>query len=383
MKRKNENLRVLFLSYYNLNYGMGASASLLDLLMDMPSQICSIIIEPKRIDLPYINVEVPANVERKIIPIPLKKTISVVLYPFLAFFFSLKILCTLRPIVIISMHHPHHPLSLVGHIISTIFRIPHIVDVRDVWRPLKSKLTIVDYLVDGLERFVTKFIKNDLIIFVCSEHKRILEKRSKVIFKRYLVIPNCVSYTILRNINIRRKVSHSRKIKFIYVGRVAAEYALDKIFPLLDELSSLGYEPVLTILGHTEVKIPTKYKVFIKRLPRRETLKMIAESDVGIGPMKSVLTIPRKVVEYLVLKKAIVAGRGAISRDILLRFRNYIIEYSEKTDPRELAQKLLLLLRNNVWKKNYITKRNDELEFLFCKHKVKTILREILKMYKR
>lgn len=366
------HLKLLFLSFYNLDYGIGASASFIDQLVDLPSYTIATIIEPNRIDLPKVKVDLPTTVKRFKAPIPFKGLFSF-LYPFFAFFYGLKIALKLKPNIIFSMHHPFHTLSLVGHILSKILHIPHVIDLRDVWRPMGLKLTIFDRLEDALERKIAKLVKNDLMIFVCKENKKILESRTKITFNNTLILPNCVSYSTVKDIAIKQIGKKQKKfIQFIFVGRVSPEYGLEKLQPLFNTLKLLGYKTKFLIIGHCPKKSIPKYAIYLGNLSRKKALQLIAESDVGIGPMNPTLAIPRKVVEYLILGKVVIVGKNAISSYILKKYKDYIVEVSEKDDIRKAALKILKTL--NGERKRSATKRMYE---LYCKERIKAILNKV------
>ncbi|MEM3731855.1 MAG: glycosyltransferase [Candidatus Bathyarchaeia archaeon] len=359
---------MLFLSFYNLDYGIGASASFIDQLSDLPSNVRALVIEPNRIDLSQVKVEVPVMVERVKTPLPLTSSLSF-LYPFLAFFYGLKIASALKTDIIFSMHHPFHTLSLSGHIISRILHVPHVVDLHDVWRPMGQKLTICERLKDIIERKVARIIKNDIMIFVCSEHKQILESRAKITFKNALILPNCVSSSLIKTIKVR-KTKKGKNIQFIFVGRVGREYGLDKIKPFLDALKSVGYKPSLLVIGHNQVGVH-EYATYIGSLPQRETLQLIAESDIGIGPMNPTITVPKKVVEYLALRKAIIVGKNAVSSDIIKEYGDYIIEVSEADNVNQAILRILTMLE-------YANRDCKMVDKLYCEKRWKIIFRKIL-----
>ena len=362
---------MLFLVFNNLDYSIGASASVIDQLMDIQPHIQITVIEPNRLDLPRTEVKLPKNVYVHRIPFPFVGILSF-LSPFISFIFALKVSSHWKPDVIVSIHQPHHFLSLVGHLISNILHIPHIVDIRDVWRPMGLKLKARDRLFDIMERHVVKVIKNDLLVFVCRENKIILESRAKISFNHFIVWPNCVSYRLIRNIKSKKYVG-GKNIQFIFVGRIAPEYGLHKIEPLLDYLSSLSYKPRILIIGYKQIDNLPKYATYIGILPREKTLKLIAESDIGIGPMYPTMAIPRKVVEYIVLGKIVIVGKNAISKNFLKYFKEYIIEVSEKENIEKIGNKILNLLQNN---RNVI---NKKINILYCKERMYNILRKTKK----
>jgi len=362
------DLKLLFLSFYPLDYGIGASASLIDQLMDLPSHTLAIVIEPIRIDLPRVEVKLPNTVHVEKIHLPLKGGLSFI-YPFLAFFKGLKIASTLKPNIIFSMHHSFHTLSLTGHIISKILHISHVVDVHDVWRSMGLKKTKSSYLKDFLERIIVKIICHDLMIFVCSEHKKILESRAMITFENALILPNCVSYHLIESIKKEKHII-GKTIRFIFVGRTGSEYALNKIYPLLNKLCSYGYKPTLLIVGHRQINTVSKYAKYIGSLSRKKTLQLIAESDVGVGPMNPTITIPKKVVEYLVLGKIVIVGRNAVSKDILNEWDN-IIEVSETDDMNHIICRMMKMLK-------HVNSDNEKIEKLYCRQKIKIIIGRLL-----
>lgn len=363
-----QKLHLLCFSFYNLDYGIGASATFLDQLNSLPENVFATVIEPNRTDLPQSDVELSTRVNRIKIPLPLTSSMFI-FYPVLAFFYGLKINSKIKSDVIFSMHHPFHFLSLTGHILSKIFHVPHVVALHDVWRPMGIDLTLIDYWADILEKIIAKLIKNDLMVFVCSEHRQILESRSKVKFLNSLTLPNCVSDSLIKGIQ-KKSIKSKNEINFIFVGRIGREYGLEKIQPIFDSLSSFGYEPHLLVAGHNQVGLP-KYAKFVGNLTRRETIQLISESDVGIGHMYPTNTIPRKVVEYLALGKIVIIAKNSVSVDILRDYGELILEVSDADNPNQVAQKLLSLLNNPKDKPEKILN-------LYCSHRMKLILKRLL-----
>jgi len=381
MKKKNKKVKLLFLSFYDLDYGIGAAASFIDMLVDLPLNAFAIVLEPIRIDLPRRKIELPHNVIRIKVPIPFTRYLSII-YPFFAFFYCLKIFPRFKPDIIVSMHHPFHILSLVANIIAKIFRVPHVINLEDTWRPMGNKTSLLSYLSEVLERISIRLInmtyKNNLFVFVCSELKQLLEARIGEKIRHSLIIPNCVPYTLLKQLKVKNTPRSSNIIRFIFVGNISPIYQLHKIFPILDELCLRGYRPILIVAGHLQVNLSSKYIKYVGNLSRRETLKLIAESDVGVGPLGPTLTVPKKVVEYLALGKIVIVGKRAISRDILKKFQNYIIEISDDDDPQKIVWELLRRL--NKKREGFYSKAYDEqkaLSELYCKNKLKKIMKEL------
>jgi glycosyltransferase involved in cell wall biosynthesis len=293
--------------------------------------------------LTCVKVEIPNTVKRVKIPLPLKGSLSL-LYPLLAFFYGLKIALKLKPDILISMHHPFHTLSLTGHIISRILHIPHVVNMHDVWRPMGIKLKTRDHLIDVHERMVAAIIKNDLTVFVCNEFKQILESRAKCIFRNPLILPNCVSRSLIESVRIKKN-KNKKTVQFIFVGRVGIEYGLERIQPFLEVLKSFGYRTTLIVVGHIQTRLP-EHATYAGILTRRETLQLIAESDVGIGPLNPTLGIPKKVIEYLALGKIVIVGKNAVSKDIIKEYGDYIIEISETDDVIQVVSRMITMLEN-------------------------------------
>lgn len=365
---------MLWLSFYNLNYGIGASASFIDQLNNLPQNVDVTIIEPNRVDLNRVKIELSKKVHRIEIPIPLTSTMASFLYPLFVFFYCLKETARFKPTIVFSMHHPFHSLSVTGHFISKIIRAPHIVDLRDVWRPMGLKPSLYGYLKDIFERIMAQFIKNDLMIFVCSENKQILESRTDLKFKNYLVLPNCVSDHLIEGVKVK-KTPQNKEINFIFVGRVAEEYGLNKIQTILDAIPSFGYSPRLVVVGHSQVGIINNAK-FLGNLPRQETINLIAESDVGIGPMYPTIAVPRKVVEYLSLGKIVIVGKNAVSKDIIKEYSEQILEISDTDDANDIVRKILSMIE----KAKHRPKKTSN---LYCSNKMKIILNQVLTTKKK
>ncbi len=354
-----------------MDYGIGASATMIDQLNDLPSNVLAVVIEPDRTDLPHVKIELSRMIQRFKILLPLRGALSL-LYPFFAFFYGLNIASNLKPDIVFSMHHPFHTLSLTGHFISRILHVPHVVDLHDVLRPMGQKLTTSYFLKDVLERKVAKIIKNDTLIFVCNENKQILESRANINFNNVLVLPNCVSRSLVNNVDMK-KHSEKKTIQFIFVGRISHEYGLNKIQALLDALPTFGYTPHLLVVGHDQTGVPD-CATYLGTLSRRETIQLVAESDVGIGPLNPTIAVPRKVVEYLTLGKIVIVGKNAVSKDFLKEYEEYIIEISETEDVNKIISKLLTMLKTV----NYDHKK---MEKLYCINRMKKILEKVFQSY--
>ncbi|MDT8782468.1 MAG: hypothetical protein IAX22_07505 [Candidatus Bathyarchaeota archaeon] len=364
-----QKLRLLCFSFYNLDYGIGASATFLDQLNNLPQNIVATVIEPKRVDLPSVEIELKNNVERVILPVPLTSLTSF-LFPIFALFYSIKNIAKLQPSIIFSMHHPFHSLSVTGHFISKLFHVSHIVDLRDVWRNMGVKGSSLLRWQDFFERLVVRLIKNDLMVFVCSENKLLLESRTNLKFKNSLVLPNCVSDSLIENIK-RNSNREKNVINFIFVGRVGSEYGLNKVQPILDILPSFGYTPRLLVVGHNQVGMPSKYCTFVGSLTRKETIQLISESDVGIGPFYPTIAVPRKVVEYLALGKIVIFGKNAISKDIIKTYGEFLIEISETDDLNEVVTNMLKKL-------DTIKYDSKKMEPLYCTKRMNIIIKRVL-----
>jgi len=371
---------LLYLSYYPLDYGMGAAASVFDLLLDLPESLDVIVIEPHRIDLPHAKIELPTNVKRVKILIPLNRYSSV-LYPLLTLFYLLKILKKEKPDIIMSMHHPFHILSLLGSILCRIFRIPHVVDVRDVWNPFISEGNFINRISDVLEKISSRFFKNDLIIFVCNEQKKMLEIRAKIKFRKTLIFPNCVSRTLVDRVIAQAKqqpLKCNNIIRFIFVGRVGKEYKLHKIYSIFEKLCYLRYNPILIIVGHVQDELRNNNIIYLGPRSREETLKLILESDIGVGPLGPTYAAPRKVIEYLVLGKIVIVGRNAVSKDLVKEYPGKILELPEdSTKMDEFIAELINKLEESRQKQN---KSTSTLNKLFCRTKILYILRNIKRL---
>jgi hypothetical protein len=353
---------ILFLSFYNLNYGIGASACLIDTINDVPQNMKSVVIEPNRPDLAKVKVELTGNAERVVIPIPLKGALSL-LFPVLAFFYGIKAISKKKPAVIISMHHPFHFLTLTGYVLSKIFRIPNIVDMHDVWHYTRGGLS--SSFKSILEQMVVTIAKNDVMVFVCSESKNVLESRTKIQFKNSLVLPNCAPESLIREIKPKQK-SSSTQIRLIFVGRIGYGYGLNKIERLIEALQALGYNPSLFVVGHNQAGIP-KYAKYMGNLSRKETLQLIADSDVGVGVLNPTITVPKKVVEYLALGKIVIIGKDSLSQDILAEYKDFIVEVSDDQDPSVAAKQLINALNKG-------NAQSSKIQNLYCTQRVRAML---------
>ena len=363
-------MRLLILSFYDLNYSIGASASLIDFLLDLPKSVEVIVIEPLRVDLPEIHTHLPANVKRVKVIVPLNGLLAVLIYPLLAFLTALEVTHTWKPHVIMSMYHPFHALSIVGHLLSKILHVPHVVDVRDVWRPMGLKVTLLDRIHDIFERTYAKILHNDLLVFVCHINKLYLESRSNTEFNYVVIWPNCVSYRLIKTIRLKTR-QYRKTIRFVFVGRIGSEYGLEYITPLIDTLKNLGYKIYVYIAGHKHYEKVPPDAIFLGILSRRDALRLIAECDIGIGPLYPTMAIPRKVIEYLSLNKPVIVGNGALDSTFLIHFKNRIVIVSrEREDYNQLSKSILSFLEDDQ-------KNKMGTSTLYCKNRIRAIFKAL------
>jgi len=115
--------------------------------------------------------------------------------------------------------------------------------------------------------------------------------------------------------------------------------------------------------------------IYLGPKSRDETLKLILESDIGVGPLGPAYAIPRKVVEYLALGKIVIVGRNAVSRDLVKEYSREILECPE--DDAEIDKFVIELIKRLEESKQKQNKYASNLNKLFCRARVLYILKSM------
>ena len=209
----------------------------------------------------------------------------------------------------------------VGAIISSVLRIPLVLDVRDIWPDSAAAAGVISEdsrwfrLAQALERFTYR--KAQALTCVSKTMKRHLCE--KVDEKRVNVVFNGVSESRLSESSVASKIEK----RIVYAGNLGraqnVEIFVDSFIRAKVNLIDAGWK--LMLIGDGALKEAIKKKIaklelddHIRMLPpmgKAELFEYMAASNTLLMGLKShpalALTIPSKVFDYLAVNRPIIA----------------------------------------------------------------------------
>ena len=215
--------------------------------------------------------------------------------------------------------------GITGFFIKKIARKKWFFDVRDLWIDASVSL---DFIKKNsfFEKISRKF--EQMCYFVCDgitvtteQIKNIIGETSDVPVDKIKVISNGVDTKIFTPLKIKKN-------RIIYSGLLGHAQELEKVFLAIKKLhEKFPIEFYVVGDGDTKKNLEAAVKkeglegivIFTGRLPRDQIPGLIAESLIGVAPLKDLVSlryaIPTKIYEYMACGIPFIAtGGGEIER---------------------------------------------------------------------
>lgn len=262
---------------------------------------------------------------------------------------------------------PHIFGALAGFVVSKIFRIPYVFEVRDLWPDTLSDMGAlssgpVSKLLYKLEKWLYKG-SDKIIVLTEGIRKRIINKGvapSKIAF-----IPNGIHINTtganseLPDKNkeaVRKKIGLEGKFVCIYTGAHGPANALNAIidtaFLLKGEL-----DIVFLLIGEGQEKFRLVEKakqyglnnvIFHEPVPRSEIGAYIQLSDLCLLTLRDVpvfnTALPNKLFDYMYENKPIICGLRGETASLVKKEELGVVVSPE--NPVEMAEAILRLKNN-------------------------------------
>lgn len=215
--------------------------------------------------------------------------------------------------------------GITGFFIKKIARKKWFFDVRDLWIDASVSLKFIKKN-SFFEKISRKF--EQMCYFVCDgitvtteQIRNIIGETSDVSVDKIKVISNGVDTKMFTPLKIKKN-------RIIYSGLLGHAQELEKVFLAIKKLhKKFPIEFYIVGDGDTKKNLEAAVKkeglggivIFTGRLPRDQIPGLIAESLIGVAPLKDLVSlryaIPTKIYEYMACGiPFIVTGRGEIER---------------------------------------------------------------------
>lgn len=245
--------------------------------------------------------------------------------------------------------------GIAGLFIKKFFRKKWIFDVRDLWVDLSVGLGIIKKgsLSEKICKKYERICYNncDLILATTDYIKNTIKNNYKIKKTRIEIIPNGV------DINLFLPVSNNeKKNRIIYSGNVGHAQEFENMIGAIKKLNE-KYSIKFYIVGDGDIKknIEKLVKkenledivIFTGPLAREEIPKLIAESYIGVVPLKNLdslrYAIPTKIYEYMSCGIPFLGtGKGEIEKLAKISRAGIVAE----SNVESIYQKIVYLLEN-------------------------------------
>jgi len=229
-------------------------------------------------------------------------------------------------------------VGLSGYLLSKIYRIPMVFEVRDLWPEsaidtgvLTNKLVIK--LAYRLERFI--YNKSKLINVLTPAFEKKLRTEKEIPDSKLLFIPNAADFTlserVLRDFDRKKfRDEHDLSNRFViaYVGAHGVANHLEQILYSAELLKDTNVEFLLIGQGMRKdslIELRNSMNLdnvrFIDPVPKAEVFKYIIASEMGASVLKKVDTFKtvysNKTFDYMSCKTPILMAIDGISRELV------------------------------------------------------------------
>ena len=251
-------------------------------------------------------------------------------------------------------------VGITGYLLSRIYRIPYVFEIRDLWPEsaidtgvLKNKLIIK--FAFWFEGFIYERAK--LINVLTPAFKDKLIKIKNVPKEKVILIPNAADFSLAEKIlkdssfdalNFKKELGFENKFIITYVGAHGVANHLIQLIDAAEKLQNtnivfqlIGSGMRKEFLQKEVIKRSLSNVIFRKPVPKSEVFKYILASDVGTSVLKNVETFKtiysNKTFDYMSCKKPILLVIDGVSRELIETAKCGV--FAEPENPLSIANK--------------------------------------------
>lgn len=250
---------------------------------------------------------------------------------------------------IFSIFHPFHLVPNAAVSCAKKLRVPVIIKIDDAIYAKSSGFKSVQRKIEKF--FSSKSLASATKILVSNEGtKEIVSSFYNIPQSKISIVPNGIDLSVFESKRVRNE-----KI-VVFSGAMYYHRGLDILLDAVDEVVKDIPDTKFVLLGEGPEMQRLQQEVKRKNLSanitfkgwidREEIPKHLAESSVGIGPLRSTdvtkNALPIKVLEYMAASLPVIAAKETLQDDVLRDGHNgYFVK-----DSNELAKKIIFLLKN-------------------------------------
>ncbi len=253
-------------------------------------------------------------------------------------------------------------LGISAYILSKIYKIPYVFEIRDLWPEsaidtgfLKNRFAIkFAYL---LEDFI--YSKSKLITVLTPAFKNILINKKKINKEKIIFIPNAADFSLIEKLkkksnfnksNFKKKLGLANKFVITYVG---AHGVANHLIQLIDVAESLqNSNIVFQLIGsgmekENLIKITKEKKlkniIFREPVSKLNIFKYILSSDVGLSVLKKTDTFKtiysNKTFDYMACKIPVLLLIDGVSKELVETAKCGV--YAEPENTIDITKKVI------------------------------------------
>ena len=298
---------------------------------------------------------------------------------------------------IIIASSPPLTIGLLGRVLSSIYRIPWIFDIRDIWPDVGIEAGIIkeNSFVDRISSRLAKYLykrSNHLTPVTASKKKKI--SGYGIDDRKISIVENGIDSDIVekaRNIDWRLDYNLNGKFVLTYAGLIGKAQGVEYIINtanLLQDYKDFHFLIVGEGVNKAELVERTKIleldNVTFIDLQRKEAIpSLLKSSDVGLVPLVNNNlkdAIPSKLLEAWSCKLPVILIAGGEAKEIVKRIEGGVALNSG--DP-EILKNVIIDLKNDreklkMFGMNGYTYVNHKLERKYLAKKMERIVLKVL-----
>jgi len=262
---------------------------------------------------------------------------------------------------------------------------PIVTNLSDFYSDLYKQfnLPFSSSVTKFLRKMESSIVRKSDVFIVDTPTQRKYWKHWGLDEKRCVVLPHglprsfsCDSQKSEAKLNVRMKYGIGTDTKIIfYIGDVSQLDGLDILIAATPAIIKENENVKFMIIGSGTEEYMKKLKkqiresameryfIFVHRIPHFQVPEFIATADVCVAPFRFTLTsnssVPNKILEYIAIKKPVVATAG----DGLKETLGDVIKYVEPENPQMLACAILDILKDG----SFVRRSRDKMETVIDK----------------
>jgi len=255
---------------------------------------------------------------------------------------------------ILTIFHPFHLVPKAVVEIGKKLNIPTIIKIDDAFYEKSSGLKSIQRKIE--KYYNSKTLKNANKIFVANKNtKKEVEKYYNISPEKMFIMPNGIESEKFYTTNTNKKIIIFSGVMYFHRGLDILFHTLPKIIKEVPdvELILLGGGPEMEKLEKIgkQMKLEKNIK-FLGWVDRTKIPEFLAESSIGIGPLRSTTVtknaLPIKILEYMAASLPIISFENTVQDEIL---KHGVNGFNVK-NTNELSEKIILLLKIRIYKKS-------------------------------